>query len=49
MTILAESPEPWMIAHNDMLKRINNSYSPELVEARERARKEHLESLKTDY
>jgi len=49
MTILAESPEPWMIAHNDMLKRINNSYSPELVEARERARKEYLESLKTDY
>lgn len=49
MTILAAHPEPWMVSHNAMLKSISESYSPELVEARERARKEYLDSLRAGF
>ena len=49
MEILSDNPEPWMLAHNAMLKSLKDSYPPELVEARERAYKEYLESLKNDF
>lgn len=38
MTIYATKPEPWMLEHNAMLKRIEDSYSDELVAKREQIR-----------